>query len=120
MKIRGQYVLPQRVVAEGNGALGGRAHCSVVRVAKRRHGGQHLADFATLSHVVSKGVRARRNQPRRLCRHCREGGDRQAKGEGLDCLVRDIARPWWHWCRTRESFMWRYVNRAYKDPSFIY
>ena len=38
----------------------GRAHCSIVRVAKRREGlgGQHLADFATLPHAVGKGGRA--------------------------------------------------------------
>ena len=33
-----------------------------------------------------------RSWPRRTCRHNREGGYRKAKGEGLDCHVRDVAR----------------------------
>ena len=37
-----------------------RAHCSIVRLAKRREGlgQQHLADFAILPHAVSRGCRA--------------------------------------------------------------
>ena len=37
-----------------------RAHCSIVRLAKRREGlgGQHLADFAIPPHAASGGYRA--------------------------------------------------------------
>ena len=37
-----------------------RAHCSIVRLAKRREGfgEQHLPDFAILPHAVSRGCRA--------------------------------------------------------------
>ena len=46
------------------------------------------------------------------------------KGEGLDCLVWEIAKTWWHWChdsvfktKTHIIHMRRYVNHVYKDLS---
>ena len=46
----------------------------------------HLQAARTLVHEDGGSL------PLRSCRHSREGGYRWAEGEGLECLVRDIAR----------------------------
>ena len=57
---------------------------------------------ATEAYAPSGGTntcpRRWRSRSRHNSRHIRECGYHSAKGEGLDCLVRNIVNTWWHWC----------------------